>query len=60
MFEIIQLRWSDEENWRDVQTVEVGAVDQTIEILKRGDEAVVKKYGHKHHALFRVKPKETT
>ena len=59
MFKIIQLRWSDEENWRDVQAVEVGAVDETLEVLRRNDAEVTKKYGHKHHALFRVKPEET-
>ena len=52
---MIQLRWTDEEVWKDLEPVEEDLAAQ-LERLKASWAADRAKYKHKHDAEFRVKP----
>lgn len=52
---VLQLRWSDEEVWKDVRVLGVTEVDEDVIMLAhQQDRATNEIYKHKFHANFRV------
>jgi len=52
----IQLKWSDEKNWRDIRDVPLDRVEATLEQFRREDTRTTAHYKHSFHGEYRVKP----